>query len=133
MTSRHPYDISAFIRYGLQGFVDGLREQIEEIRKQQMVVTWENFVHAEFEGAETPACLRQRRLVLDLPWGVFTPTSKIPILTPRLARDYSGKGARTVPRDVNALIKRQLLIKTRRGVMPYTDQLRAFLPLRVED
>ncbi|KUN95406.1 Fic family protein [Streptomyces caeruleatus] len=133
ITSRPPYDITGFIRYGLQGFVDGLREQIEEIRKQQMVVTWQNFVHEEFEGAETPACLRQRRLVLDLPWGEFTPLAQIPVLTPRLARDYAGKGARTVPRDVNALIKRGLVIKKGRGVMPYTDQLRAFLPLRVQN
>lgn len=132
-TSRQPYDITAFIRYGLQGFVDGLREQIDEIRRQQMVVMWQNFVHEEFEGSETPACLRQRRLVLDLPWGVFTPMPQIPVLTPRLARDYAGKGSRTVPRDVNALIKRGLVIKSKRGVMPYTDQLRAFLPLRVED
>lgn len=133
ITSRSPYDITGFIRYGLQGFVDGLREQIEEIRKQQMAVTWQNFVHEEFEGAETPACLRQRRLVLDLPWGEFTPLSQIPVLTPRLARDYAGKGSRTVPRDVNALIKRGLVIKKGRGVMPYTDQLRAFLPLRVKN
>lgn len=133
MTSRSPYDITAFISYGLEGFVDGLREQIEEIRKQQMAVTWQNFVHAEFDGAETPACLRQRRLVLDLPWGEFTPMAKIPVLTPRLARDYAGKGARTVPRDVNALVNRRLVVKSGRGVMPYTDQLRAFLPPRVKE
>ncbi|MDX3162452.1 Fic family protein [Streptomyces scabiei] len=135
MTSRKPYDITGFIRYGLQGFVDGLREQIEAIRGQQMMVTWQNFVHAQFDGAETPACLRQRRLVLDLPWGVMTPTSEIPDLTPRLARDYADKGARTVPRDVNALVNRRLVIKAKNGraVMPYTDQLRAFLPVRVDD
>lgn len=133
MTSRKPYDIANFIRYGLQGFVDGLREQIEAIRVQQMAVTWQNFVHEEFEGSETPACLRQRRLVLDLPWGVPTPTAAIPDLTPRLARDYADKGARTVPRDVNALAKRGLVIKGKhRTVMPYTDQLRAFLPVRVD-
>lgn len=135
MTSRQPYDIAGFIRYGLEGFVDGLREQIDAIRVQQMAVTWQNFVHEEFEGAETPACMRQRRLVLDLPWEVVTPTVSIPELTPRLARDYADKGARTVPRDVNALVNRGLAIKSKngRGVMPYTDQLRAFLPLRVDD
>ncbi|KND30264.1 Fic family protein [Streptomyces stelliscabiei] len=135
MTSRKPYDITGFIRYGLQGFVDGLREQIEAIRGQQMMVTWQNFVHAQFDGSETLACMRQRRLVLDLPWGVMTPTAEIPELTPRLARDYAGKGSRTVPRDVNALANRRLVTKSRNGraVMPYTDQLRAFLPVRVDD
>jgi hypothetical protein len=101
---------------------------------QQTAVTRQNFVHEEFEGSETPDCLRQRRLVLDLPCGVFTPTSAVPELTPRLARDSADEGARTVPRDVNARIDRGLVVKVKnRTVMPYTDQPRAFLPVRVDD
>src|SRR5207249_2666730 len=38
-------DVVPFIRYAVQGFLDGLREQIARVAKQLLAVTWENYVH----------------------------------------------------------------------------------------
>lgn len=35
-------DILPFIAYALNGFLDGIREQIKRVREQQMRVAWEN-------------------------------------------------------------------------------------------
>lgn len=133
-TSRDPsYPIEEFIQYALQGFVDGLREQIDIIRNHQMMVMWQNYVHERFHDRNTSARARQRRLVLDLPLDRATPINEIRDLTPRLAREYAGKTLKTVSRDINALSKDGLVVKTKAGVVPLNDQMRAFLPARIAD
>jgi len=133
-TSRDPsYPAEEFIQYALQGFVDGLREQIEVIRSHQMMVMWQNYVHEAFHDKNTPARVRQRRLVLDLPLDRVTPINEIPDLSPRLAREYAGKTLKTVSRDVNALSRDGLVRKTKAGVLPLSQQMRAFLPARIAD
>lgn len=81
-TSQEPYSVTGMIKYALQGLVDGLRQQIEEIQVQQMDVTWRNYVHEAFHEKSTPACSRQRQLVLSLPVGKLTEKGKIRELTP---------------------------------------------------
>src|SRR5665811_45518 len=44
-SSKSGGDLGSFISYAMQGFVDGLREQLSVIRKQQWDVTWQNYVH----------------------------------------------------------------------------------------
>jgi Fic family protein len=45
MASRSGGDVIPFIRYAMQGFVDGLRDQINLVRDQQLHVAWINFVY----------------------------------------------------------------------------------------
>ncbi|MFD9948940.1 Fic family protein [Nonomuraea sp. NPDC059023] len=130
-TSREPhFPVEDFIKYALQGFVDELREQIGVIREQQLYVTWENFVHSLFRDRNSTACIRQRKLVLALPHGAFTPKSRLVELTPTLTRDYATKTKKTVTRDINALTEMGLITIGRTGVRPLVEQLHAFLPLR---
>ncbi|MEU4088955.1 Fic family protein [Streptomyces aureus] len=132
-----PHDVNSFIAYALQGLVDGLRQQIEEIQAQQLGVTWVNFVHDAFRDKHTPACARQRLLVLSLPVGDWTPKGSIRELTPQLALAYANKQDKAVTRDVNALESMGLLTKHKRGVVttvrPQVDRLLAFLPLVAND
>ncbi len=65
-TSREPYTLTGLIKYALQGFVDGLRQQISEIQNQQLGTAWHNFVY-EVLHKDTPAVSRQRKLLLSLP------------------------------------------------------------------
>jgi Fic family protein len=132
MTSREPYKVERFIGYALQGLVDGLREQIDTIRAQQMEVTWQNYVHSAFHDRNTPAAHRQRRLVLSLPAGRFTPLADIPNLTPRLAAEYAGRTRKTVTRDVNALGDMGLAVRRATGVTPLVHVIQAFLPLTAD-
>ncbi|MGA5472552.1 Fic family protein [Streptomyces arboris] len=131
-SERTPYQVTGLIKYALQGLVDGLRQQIEDVQAQQLGVTWVNYVHEAFHEKNTPACTRQRQLVLDLP-ATWTPKASIRELTPQLALAYADKGDKAVTRDVNALEAMGLLVKTKRGVVtlvrPKINALRAFMPL----
>jgi len=133
-TSRDPsHPVEDFILYAIGGFVDELREQIEVIRDHQMEVMWENYVHESFRDKNTAACIRQRHLVLDLPYDRVTPVTAIMNdLTPRLAREYANKTRKTVSRDLNALAKQGLIVRTRSGARPRIERMRAFLPLRLQ-
>src|SRR6266511_2741650 len=135
-TSQSPYPIGGFLRYALNGFIDGLREQIGQIREQQMRVTWINYVHDRFHDRNTKSAARQRSLVLDLPADTPTLVSQIPELSRRLAVAYATKTSKTISRDVNRLVELRLI--ARRGVgmrariMPRVDIIRAFLPVRAD-
>ncbi|MFD7774289.1 Fic family protein [Streptomyces sp. NPDC059753] len=132
-----PHNVNSFIAYALQGLVDGLRQQIEEIQVQQLGVAWVNFVHDAFRDKHTPACARQRLLVLSLPVNDWTPKASIRELTPQLALAYADKQDKAVTRDVNALETMGLLAKHKRGtvatVQPRVNRLRAFMPLVAND
>jgi Fic family protein len=136
-TSQEPYSLTGLIKYALQGLVDGLRSQIGEIQNQQLALTWENHVYSLFHDRDTPACSRQRKLILSLPVDRPIPKSKIQELTPTLAVAYAGKKEKTVSRDINALANMGLLLKIRRGplmyVKPRIEILRAFMPLRANE
>ena len=124
-------DILPFVSYAIQGFADGLRGQLEEIRAQQWDVAWRNFVDEAFRDEKTGAPTRQRDLLLDLSSASdLVPISEIPTLTPRLRKAYAGKGSKTVTRDVNALIARGLIDRVGAKVHARRETILAFLPPR---
>lgn len=103
-----------FVAYAAQGLIDGLREQVELVRAQQLDVSWTNFVNETMDQFPTSrANDRQRELVLAmLP---FTETSRedLTLLSPFLAALYAGTGPRTLSRDLNRL--RNVGLVTRNG------------------
>lgn len=124
-------DVAPFLEYAVQGFVDGLREQLQTIRDQQWEVAWENYVHGLFHDKTGKTARRQRRLVLDLSLADKpVPVGKITDLTPRLAREYAGKTAKTLQRDLNALEKMGIVERTPEGARAKREIMLAFLPWR---
>ncbi len=124
-------DVLLFVSYAVQGLVDGLREQLDEIRTQQWDVAWRNYVDEAFRDEKTEAPTRQRNLVLDLSTREdWVSVADIPTLSPRLARAYAQKGTKTVTRDVNALIARGLIDKRGSKVRSRRETILAFLPPR---
>lgn len=74
---------------------------------------------------------RQRHLVLDLRnSGEWVEFGKIAELTPRLAKAYTSKTSKTLQRDVNALLKLDLIAREGRKVRARREVILAFLPLR---
>ena len=133
-TSKSETGLLAFIEYALQGFVDGLDEQIAAIRAQQLFVHWINYVHDCFRDRDRPADRRKRRLVLDLSEKQEpVPLSEIRHISPRIAEAYADKTQRTVRRDINELEEMGLLEKTPRGIRARRESMLAFLPLKLED
>lgn len=121
--------ILQFIEYALQGFIDGLKEQIKTIKQQQLQVHWINYIHDRFRGEDSLANIRRRRLVIDLSEQAKpVPTSKLRHISPRIAEAYAGKTDKTMIRDINHLIAMGLVERTRGGVRAKPEIMLAFLP-----
>lgn len=118
-----------FLTYAIQGFVDGLREQIDQVRALQLQVAWINYVHQVMNRyPSSPARDRQRTLVLAMPSDQAIPRDELPVLTPKVARLYASTGPRTLSRDLNRLRDAGLVRK--RGYRWVANQaiIAAFLP-----
>ncbi|MBN2373369.1 Fic family protein [bacterium] len=124
-------DIICFLDYAVQGFVEGLREQLSVIKDQQWDVVWRNYIHELFHEKNSSSDQRRRHLALDL--GIyhdFIPITKITDLTPRLAKDYATKTSKTLQRDLAELEKMGLAERNQREVRLKREIIFAFLPWR---
>ncbi len=117
-----------FIVYALEGFRDGLREQIELVRLQQWDVSWRNYVHEHFkDGSDVD--IRRRHLVLDLgnhPKPV--PRAKMAEISPRVAAAYATLDDKTLTRDLGSLEQDKLIRKEGDGYVANKERILAFLP-----
>ena len=135
MASRSGGDVIPFIRYAMQGFVDGLRDQINVVRDQQIDVAWINFVHGAFHGAHGPTTDRRRDLVLQMSAPAhranFLAIDQIPLISPRLAKLYATKSSKTLRRDLNELVRMGLVRRDSDGRFKVAIEIMsAFLPAR---
>ena len=123
-----------FISYAVEGLADQLREQLQVIRDLQWDTTWRNYVYERF-GKGSATHLRRRRLVLELSKITkdegWVRVSEIPNLTPRLAREYAERTSKTLARDLNALLKMNLIQRAPRLVRANKRLILAFLPARI--
>jgi hypothetical protein len=124
-------DVVPFITYALNGYVDGLRDQLTYVRKLQMDVAWINYVHDVFRDSKTSASRRQKALLLD----IFdreepVPISRIEQLSPRLAKEYAGMHPITPSRVVDTLEKKKLLLRKEEGVSANRALIAQFLPIK---
>lgn len=123
------FPIEGFILYALQGFVDELRDQIGVVRAHQKEVMWQKIVHDSYRDEDTPAKRRQRHLILDMPVGEVVSRSKLREVSARVAGEYAGSGNKTLTRDVNELLSRNLLVRSGGGYLANRRIVDAFLPL----
>ena len=135
MAHKTENNVFSFIEYALRGFIDGLKEQIDIIKSQQMTVHWINYVHAAFKDKNSTSDLRRKRLVIDLsdmPEPV--PSSKVRHISPRIAEAYASKTDKTIQRDINALAApgMDLIEKTPEGIRVKKEIMLAFLPPKRE-
>lgn len=120
---------TGLVTYAVQGLVDGIRDQIDQVRVQQFNVTWVNYVHETMgRFPSSPTRDRQRSLVLAMPSGVPVPRGELEGITPKLAALYAKAGPRTLTRDLNRLCEAGLIVKRHRGWMSNNSIIRAFLP-----
>ncbi len=124
-------DVIPFLMYAVQGFLDGLRAQLDIILKQQLDVTWRNYVHERFQNRNTAAKVRQRHLLLDISARAEpVPMEEIASVSTRIARAYARKTQRTIARDINALKETGLLVIEGNTVRARKELILAFLPPR---
>lgn len=125
--------LTGFISYAVKGFVEGLQEQVNHIEDHQMEIAWITFVHERFdEFPKTPAQHRKRTLALSLPAyssgheGVKK--SDVAKLNTELAALYATTGPKTLTRDLNDLVKMQLVTKIKGKFFANKHIVAAFLP-----
>ncbi|MCX7038235.1 MAG: Fic family protein, partial [Spirochaetes bacterium] len=126
-------DIVPFFQYALQGFVDGLKSQLDDIRRYQHKIIWQDLVGNALKAVEEreSAQVRTRQLELVLALSERTeevPLAEISMLTPTIAKAYATKTRKTLSRDLNVLSELGLIEITRKGARARTETIRAFLP-----
>lgn len=132
-SSKSGGDLIPFLQYAVQGFRDGLREQIEDIRKQHIEVAWINYIQEVFRGLDGSADHRRKRLVLELSADKrdWVPVEELQRLSTKVAVDYLGKTMKTVLRDIEKLKENGLILHKDRKVRANKQLILAFLPTRV--
>lgn len=121
-------DVQGFLKYSAEGFVDMLREQIDDVQNMQRLVAWTNYVHETMRDEPHGETQRRRReLVLGLP---ESPTKRTDLrrTNPYIAEMYAGKGDKTLTRDINRLMDLRLLRREAGGFIPNITKMDAFLP-----
>lgn len=99
-----------FLQYAIEGLVDGLKEQLREIRDHQWDLTWKDHVMDLFRHLQRPSDRRKLHLLIDLAERKQTlPIAEVHLVTPRIAAEYSRVSQKTILRDLQALEELGLL------------------------
>ena len=127
-------DPIGFLLYGLQGFVDGLVKQCDEIDAIQLSIAWKHFVFDRFrQERPSPALSRRREIALALTDRPQPATrTELRRLDPTVAELYAGKTDKTLTRDINWLLKENLVEKRHGGYRARVDRMRSFRPTRAK-
>jgi cell filamentation protein, protein adenylyltransferase len=116
-----------FFEYACEGFVDGLREQLNVIKEQQLRLTWEKYVQDQFHDRHSPAIERLKHILIDMP-AEFISRKEIMSVSARVTRDYAIKSEKTLTRDLNSLLGKNLINRSGNSYKPNHELIRAFLP-----
>ncbi|MCK9418292.1 MAG: Fic family protein [Nitrospirae bacterium] len=129
--SKSKGDIIPFIQYAVEGFVDGLRSQLRVVQQQQLLVAWRDYVYSHFRDKTGKINDRMRKLVLDLSQ-LSEPVAlaKLNEVSPRIAALYATKTPRTVRRDVEELLRVNLIRQQGNGYIANKEIMLSFLPER---
>lgn len=133
LSSKSGGDVLPFAMYALQGFVDGLHDQLRTIRKQQFADRWEQYVYQQFGRTNSPARLRQRQLVLEISKSEEPlPRASLRTLSSSLVEMYVNKTGKTLTRDINAIVEMGLVRRHGGSYIPNKRVIEAFLPVTAE-
>jgi Fic family protein len=126
-------DLSAFIRYALEGFRDGLEDTIALIHRDRIKLAWNNYVHditeaMRGEGKSAKTLRRMRELALRIPPDRFCGPDEILNLDAAIAREYQNLNRITLRRDLEALAEKGLLQMEKKRCRANHEALQRFLP-----
>jgi Fic family protein len=127
-------DITSFFHYAVQGFVDGIRDQVNYVWEQQYSDRWQQFIYEAFDGRPTSDAEKRRFLLVTRLSDLWEPIARrdIPSLDPLLGAAYSGT-QRMLSRDLNALEEAGLIEQAGHGYWEVArGQILAFRPLRLD-
>ncbi|HPJ26584.1 MAG TPA: Fic family protein [Synergistaceae bacterium] len=132
-SSKRDDGISQFLEYALQGFIDGLDEQIDLVQEQQRKILWRYLVDQSFAKDTGSTAIRKKGLVFaltDAKEPVEIDLMEIRRLSPELSDEYANKTKKTLTRDIKNLLEQHLIVKEGNKIKANTDRVLALLPLR---
>lgn len=125
-------NIVHFVAYAVEGFVDGIRNEIDTVRHQQLDVAWVNYVRETMDQYPSGKVVdRQLEVLLAMESGRWYKREEVEFITPSVARQYGQAGERMVARDLNRLAEAGLVAKSIRNPTRYRarfERMQAFLP-----
>lgn len=126
-------DVYKFIHYAVRGLVDQLRKQIEFIDLQQSDIFLKDYIFESFGENPGKIAIRKRTLALEF-LNVKDPVkiTEIRRITPKVAEMYSGKHDRTVKKDVEFLLEKNLVAKKDQGYVSNFGVLFRFRPDKLD-
>ena len=130
-SARKNSDLTAFIGYAVQGFRDGLVENVRIIQKGQFRIFWHNYVYEIFTDiryTKKDAFKRKREVALRMPMEKALTADEITSLSPLLIQSYAKVSKPTVQRDLKELVGLDLIVKEGRKYRANTEALRNRLP-----
>ena len=108
-----------FVTYALEGFVEGLDEQLTTLQVEHTQMIWESFIQRQFAQKTKPSELRQRDVALALLRQSDSVNARaIPDLSPELAKAYANKSQKTITRDLNTLETMGIIQQSASGSTP---------------
>lgn len=131
--ARKERDLTKFITYAIQGFRDGLEENLKVIQKGQLKVFWRNHIYETFTDLDynkRNVFKRKRSLMLAAPIDRWFDMDEIAFANPEISKEYAHLTVTTLKRDLEELIKMDLLVKNRGRYHTNTEKLLAYLPER---
>ncbi|MDP3478191.1 MAG: Fic family protein [Desulfoprunum sp.] len=129
--ARKKSNLTGFLKYAVQGFRDGLRENLSVIQESQFIIFWQNYIYEAFSDikyTKREAFKRKRDLILDMPINQEFDVDQIIDLTPGVARKYANVNRATVLRDLKELQDLNLLSKVGRKYTANTKILKDMMP-----
>jgi len=125
-------DITEFMTYAVQGFLDGLREQLDYIFKLVFDLSWESYVYEVFREHKhnENTTKRRRTLVLELSKSADSVSFEGLLSLSRPIIDaYKNKTRKTLSRDLREIEAMNLIIKDAKTYKANKKIMRAFIPL----
>jgi Fic family protein len=120
-------DPSEFFGYAIQGFYDGLGEQIEYVREHIISICWREYIYETFHKAGVGKVIkRQRALALTIS-EQKGPIDKGSLLL-LMSDEYRGKTARALVRDLNKLVNMGIILREGDKYTANKDSILKFLP-----
>ncbi len=130
---RKQRDLTDFIEYAIEGFRDGLVENLKIIQSSQFKIFWRNHIYttfADLKYTKKAVFKRKRNMMMSIPIESWKTPEEIITASPEVTMEYLSKGAATIRRDLEEMVELELLVKDGKKYHANIAVLHASLPQR---